>query len=255
MNRYFTASLLILFVFPCICAATEFDRPWQDTTLAIILDPYHANRLNFERVQTDLRVAGIIHKATQGLSLIDRKYAGRRLQAKNRGFLWGSYHLLTNANIPHQIEHYLATVGIQSDETYALDVECMTRSNNCADPSYEVSVSEVKEAMRLIKVRIGNFPMLYTNDSNKAIIAAELSQNAEFSDVRLWYARFRTNIASSFPDAFWESYTIWQFSSEINCAPPPHPCPYRVSGTDYDMDLNIYAGSVSELRAMPPLSG
>ena len=58
LNRYFTASLLILFVFPCICAATEFDRPWQDTTLAIILDPYHANRLNFERVQTDFEGCG-----------------------------------------------------------------------------------------------------------------------------------------------------------------------------------------------------
>jgi GH25 family lysozyme M1 (1,4-beta-N-acetylmuramidase) len=253
VKRLILAALSLGAFISHVSAATEFDRPWFDAKRAIILDPYHANSLDLEQVRTDPRVLALIHKATEGTSHSDRKYAERRTEAKVNGFLWGSYHLLTTANTLAQVDYYLSIVGVHADETYALDVECLVSIGGCASPSYAVSVVQIKEALRLIKSRIGHFPLLYTNGSVKSKLATELSVDTEFESVKLWYARFRTNIAPFFPDSMWDSYTIWQFSSEINCNPAPRGCPYRVPGTAADMDVNVFPGDASALRAAWPI--
>lgn len=45
----------------------------------------------------------------------------------------------------------------------------------------------------------------------------------------------------------------WQFSSEINCTPAhPEKCLYRVPGTKTDMDVNVYHGSIADLKVKWP---
>ena len=46
---------------------------------------------SFETVKA-AGIAGIIHKATQGLSFQDPTYHDRRTQALAAGLLWGAYH-------------------------------------------------------------------------------------------------------------------------------------------------------------------
>ncbi len=49
------------------------------------------------------------------------------------------------------------------------------------------------------------------------------------------------------------TYALWKFSSEVNCRPPGKgACLYRVKGTRFDMDVNVFFGTVDDLRARWP---
>jgi len=52
---------------------------------------------------------------------------------------------------------------------------------------------------------------------------------------------------TDFPTGVWQRYTLWQFSSEIL----PQ---LRVPGTKADMDINVFNGSVEQLKAQWPLT-
>ncbi len=55
-------------------------------------------------------VIGIVHKATQGATYVDPKYAGRVKAAKSAGLLWGAYHFGTGADVDAQLAQFLAVV-------------------------------------------------------------------------------------------------------------------------------------------------
>ena len=46
----------------------EFQRPWDDPKTALVIDPYHANPIDWDKLKTEPRVVAIIHKATIGAS-------------------------------------------------------------------------------------------------------------------------------------------------------------------------------------------
>lgn len=70
----------------------------------------------------------------------------------------------------------------------------------------------------------------------------------------MWYARFKPTV-TDFPKGTWDSYTLWQFSSEINCKPGHRDsCLYTVPGTETDMDMNVFYGTVDELRKEWPFT-
>lgn len=233
--------------------SSEFDRPWLDPNPALVLDAYGPNRLDLSEIKSDPRVAGILHKATQGTWFEDTKYTLRRNIAKKAGFLWGSFHLLTTEDIQTQIDAYLDLTGIHADEVYSLDVECLSGKSSCAEPEFKVTTEQVKSALLYFKSKTGHFPLLYANGSVTARLSQELLSKPDFSDVRLWYARFKGNITPHFPAGQWASYTLWQFSSEINCEPIPGACPYRVNGTSFDIDINVFPGDVETLRRAWPI--
>jgi GH25 family lysozyme M1 (1,4-beta-N-acetylmuramidase) len=249
-NMRIPVAAIVFLSLTAAVQASEFSAPWQDPANAIVLDPFQGNRIDWEKVKTDPRVAVVIHKASQGLQR-DGKYAQRRDRGKELGYLWGSYHLLTTADVAGQIDNYLATAGQEATETHAVDVECLSTSSTCQSPSFKVTFGTIEAALRTYKQKTGRFPLLYVNDSTARTIAQRWGRNTEFEGVRLWYARFKTNITDAFPLGAWKSYRLWQFSSEINCSAAS--CPYRVPGTDPDMDVNVYFGSPDELRKNWPL--
>jgi len=66
------------------------------------------------------------------------------------------------------------------------------------------------------------------------------------SPTLLWYARFKSTI-KDFPHGLWLTYTFWQFSSEILAQK-------AVPRTKPDMNINVYNGSVADLRAKWPIT-
>lgn len=56
-------------------------------------------------------ILGVVHKATEGLTNIDLKYAERRPLAQAAGLLWGAYHLGHSQDGVAQAHHYLSTIG------------------------------------------------------------------------------------------------------------------------------------------------
>jgi GH25 family lysozyme M1 (1,4-beta-N-acetylmuramidase) len=244
---------LLVVLFPTAGYCSEFSKPWQDANTSIVLDPYHGNAMDFDKIAQDPKVVAIIHKASEGSSA-DSKYATRRTAATSRGYLWGSYHLFTTANPTAQIDRYLQITGINPSETYALDIECLSTSGDCQSSSYKVTVANIEAALLYFKQKTGRFPLVYMNGSVKDVLAQKFAAKPALSSVKLWYARFKSNIGPFFPDHQWASYTIWQFSSEINCSPQPGACPYRVPGTSSDMDINIFNGDKAALTAAWPLN-
>ena len=227
-------------------AGNEFNRPWENPQNAIVIDAFHGNSIDFTKLQTDPRIAGILHKATEGTGVVDSKYAQRRVHAKQLGYKWGSYHLLRKGNPISQAKFYLKIVGNRNhDEIIAVDVEC-TVNSPCDVEKYRVSAFEVKAFIRFIQQKTGRMPVFYGNQTVVSDLSEAYSGDEMLKKLPLWYARFKSRV-NDFPNGIWKSYTFWQFSSEINCR-KDEKCFYRAPGTLSDMDINVFNGSVAKLK-------
>jgi len=222
----------------------EFREPWTRANAAIVLDPFQGNTIDWDRVVTEPKVVAIIHRATSG-NRKDTKYAERKEEARRRGLLWGSYHLGKPGNPVRQADFYLEMVKPGADEVIALDIESL-------DPSTDISLDDAARFIERVKEKTGRFPLVYGNDNVIRTISTRFGKNSVFSKTPLWYARFRRDIPN-FPKGTWDTYTLWQFSSEINCTPArPSDCLFRVPGTQTDMDINVFNGSAEELKSRWP---
>lgn len=216
----------------------EFDHPWNDQTRALLIDPYHGNEIDWAKLQTQPRVAAVIHKSTSATNAIDPAYFSRKKEARDRGYLWGSYHWGVAGNPEAQADHYIDSVAPADDELIALDLEDATSTSL-------MNVDEAVRFMRRIKARIGRYPLLYTNHASTVLISSSY-RNTEFASTPLWYARFK-GVVSDFPAGVWQSYTLWQFSSEILAQFP-------IPGTTADIDVDVFNGSVEQLKERWPLT-
>jgi GH25 family lysozyme M1 (1,4-beta-N-acetylmuramidase) len=228
----------------CCRVTSEFDRPWDDSRNALVIDPYEQNSIDWDAVSKDDRVVGIIHRATSGME-VDRRYEGRKKIAVQRGYKWGSYHLLKLGDPERQADFYLSVVKPSQSEVIALDVEAV----GAADTP---TVENVLKFVTRVQFLTGQYPMLYGNQD----VVRKLSSCVECRNILgrcpLWYARFRGRV-SDFPRTTWRTYTLWQFKSELNCRPTPSDdCPYTVLGTDFDMDVSVYYGTATQLRTAWP---
>ncbi len=233
----------ILILLPLMTAmasvyAAEFSSPWKDLQVALVIDPYYANAINWDKLATEPRVVAIIHKSTIGASKLDPSYFKRKEEARKRGYLWGSYHWGVAGNPEKQADFYLDTVKPAANELIALDLED-ARSKTL------MNVDEAIRFVERVKTRTGRYPVLYTNHASAKLISAKYKDSV-FKNTPLWYARFKANV-TDFPTGVWDTYTLWQFSSEILNQQP-------ISGTKKDMDINVFNGSTEKLKAVWPLT-
>src|SRR5947209_3897921 len=124
MMRMFLLILLLLTTTPLtsFTQTPEFNEPWKNPNVALAIDPYEGNDIDWEALATDKRVVAIIHRATIG-DRADRKYAERRDEAKKRGYKWGAYHLGKPGDPIKQADFFLNTAKPAADELIALDLE------------------------------------------------------------------------------------------------------------------------------------
>lgn len=231
------ALLFAPFWATCACAA-EFEKPWKDESVALVIDPFNANSINWKRLESQKRVVAVIHKATIGTKKIDSAYFERKSEALKRGYLWGSYHWGVSGNPEKQADFYIDTIKPSPDELIALDLED-------AGSRKLMNVDEAILFVERVKARTGRYPVLYTNHSSAKLISQKY-KNSVFSKTPLWYARFKAKI-SDFPSGVWPSYTLWQFSSEIRSQ-------INVPGTKKDMDINVFNGTIDQLKEAWPLT-
>jgi hypothetical protein len=257
-------------VFGQIVPPGEFDEPWKDVSRPLILDPFEGNEnLNLQVIKdTEPRVAGFIHRASRCRwnaktgrcfqVVADLKYEERRLEAKKLGFLWGSYHLgYAGVNPIRQADEYLAIAKPEGNDVMALDLEDSHGRNrkimNLRDAA--IFISRIKE-------KTGRYPLLYVPERVRREILSNYESQSVFSKTPLWYARYCLHLGDFFPTKFWKTYNLLQFASEINCPTTTGsdkncplksekrcPLPAPISGTDYDMDINVFNGSFEELRS------
>ena len=240
---------ILLLVFLCCSLAAfaqspEFSEPWKNPKIALAIDPFEGNDINWDQLATDTRVVAIIHRATIG-DRKDRKYDERRDEAKKRGYKWGAYHFGKPGDPIKQADFFLDTVKPSADDLIALDLES-------ADATKHMSFDDARAFIRRIKEKTGRYPLIYANNEVTKAISDQYGADDVFAKTHLWYARFKRNV-TDFPQGTWKTYVLWQFSSEQNCTAANRPaCLYTVPGTEYDMDVDVYNGTIEELRIKWP---
>jgi len=244
-----TATLLFSVVLSALTAfaqSPEFSEPWKNPKIAIAIDPFEGNDIDWDQLATDARVVAIIHRATIG-DRVDKKYAERKIEAKKRGYKWGAYHLGKPGDPIKQADFFLDTVKPDLDDLIALDLES-------PDATKFMSFDEALTFIKRIREKTGRFPFVYANNLVTKAITAQYGADEVFAKTHLWYARFKPTV-TDFPAGTWKTYTIWQFSSELNChAENRSACLYTVPGTEYDMDVDVYNGTIEELRSKWPFT-
>ena len=236
--------LLVALDVTAVGQSSEFNQPWKNTDVAIVIDPFEGNDIDWDKLATDKRVVAIIHRATIG-DRADRKYAARKIEAKQRGYKWGAYHYGKPGNPIAQAEFFLDTVKPESDDLIALDLES-------PDATKHMSFEDARIFINHIKEKTGRYPVVYADNLVVKAINEQLRVDDVFRHTRLWYARFKPTV-TDFPKGAWNTYTLWQFSSEINCAENNRSaCLYTVPGTAYDMDVNVFNGTIEELKNQWP---
>jgi lysozyme len=221
-----------------ITPGDAFNAPWKRSDTSIVIDAYELNPINWNQMATDPKVVGVIHRSSIGMR-VDRQYKARKEIAKQRGYLWGAYHLGTRDSTIAQAELFLSLIDDEDDTLMILDLE---DTNN----SRFMTLDQAVVFMEYIFERTGRIPVVYANHSTTRLINQRLSQNPLIQQSKLWYARFKSNV-TDFPKGIWDEYFLWQFSSEINCS-KTGTCLYNVAGTLYDMDVNVYNGTEAHLR-------
>ena len=227
-----------------LAQSPEFSEPWKNPNAALAIDPYEGNDIDWDKLATDKRVVAIIHRATIG-DRADRKYAERRDEAKQRGYKWGAYHFGKPGDPIKQADFFLDTVKPTPDDLIALDLES-------TDGAKHMSFDDARAFIKRLKEKTGRYPFIYGNNEVTKAISEQYGADQVFAKTRLWYARFRRTV-TDFPQGTWKTYTIWQFSSEQNCGPAKRSaCLYTVPGTEYDMDVDVFNGTIDELRSKWP---
>lgn len=225
----------------CVALAqSSSNQPWRLPDPILILDPYQANRIDWNKVAADKAVKAIIHRAYFGLTP-DTKYVERVAEAKRRGLLAGLY-LLGRPGDPIKQADALIAAGAQTGVSFlALDIENM-------DPARSMTLADAARFLDHVHRKTGRYPAFYTNFSTYRQVSAAYGPGSVFARTPLWLARFRATHGMQ-GTRVWKDYAIWQFQSEINCTPNA-VCPRRVAGTDSDMDVNVFGGDEAALRQL-----
>lgn len=266
MTKFFCLVLTCLFFLTAAAAQTpgEFNEPWKDSSKALVIDAYKKNYLDCAKLAREPRVAGVLFRSSIGMVSDAKEYFQKKKECKDtHNFKWGSYHVARKGNPEAQAEFYIRTAKPTDDEVIALDLEGIGGVN--------MSLEEVVRFIKKIYELTGRYPLLYVMGTVHDEIIKNYGADSVFAKTPLWYARYCTDISCYFPpvraSAILDKYLFWQFASEINCRSrkvrrggkcrqtsgicPLNTCPLPrpLAGTDGDMDVNVYNGTVEELRA------
>jgi GH25 family lysozyme M1 (1,4-beta-N-acetylmuramidase) len=200
--------------------------------LNAIVDLSHHNTVtSFEEARAD-GVLAIIHKATEGTTFVDAKYAERQARAKAAGLLWGAYHFGTKGAAPEQVSHFLETANPTATDLLVLDFEPNSREATMTLTEAEVFVEALRE-------RTGRQPGLY---SGQSFLRERLGNRVDspLTDCFLWIARYSVQLPV-LPKAF-ERFTIWQYTDGSSGLQP-----HQVTGIGR-CDRDKFNGDEAELR-------
>lgn len=176
------------------------------------IDVSHYN--DIDRLSADIvaDLQFIIAKATEGSTLVDRKYKKHRAFAVSKNIKFGAYHFLTKQSpVSEQFEHFKNTVGKDIDIVPCVDIE---KVNNKHWGMKEARKA-IKEWSELCKEYYGKYPIIYCNDFYRI---------AYFYDM---------------PNQFW--ITNWHFRPLTKCAI------HQFSNNNETLDYNYLNININEI--------
>jgi lysozyme len=171
--------------------------------LNVVIDLSHYNEVvSFSDIKAS-GIAGVIHKATQGLGDRDPTYAFRRERAVAAGLWWGAYHFGTNADGAAQARFFLSVVNPGPQDLLALDFE-----QNGDDTMTLVQAEQfVMEVFR----QTGRYPGFYSDSLIGSLLDG--SVNETLRQCWLWRAEYGAVV--SVPPT-WPTWTMWQYTDGVH---------------------------------------
>jgi lysozyme len=168
-------------------------------------------------------------KATDGQTYVDPMFAQNWAGARAAGLLRGAYHFFRAEDSPQaQAEFFWQTVGGGNDLPLVVDVE------ETMGQSAAVVVSNLQLFVASLQQWAGRQPMIYTAPG----FWNGLSTSA-FGSFPLWVAEY--GVAEPQMPAGWTLWDFWQHSETG-----------QLAGIQGNVDLNVYSGSLDELRQAFP---
>jgi lysozyme len=207
----------------------------------VVVDLSHHNEdVDFAKVKAD-GIVGVIHKATQGLTYIDKTYATRQKAASEAGLLWGAYHFGVGGDGSDQAEFFLDTIQPDGATLLVLDYE-----PNLTGPT--MSLDQAREFIEHVAEATGRWPGLYSGHLIKEQLGSVPIPDARLSKCFLWLAQYNGPKPLNIPPTF-RTWTFWQYTDGVH-----GPRPHRVDGIGL-CDRNKFNGSLAQLKRLWGVAG
>ncbi len=202
----------------------------------VVIDlSHHQETVDFEQIKSD-GVVGVIHKATQGLTYVDQKYAERRDEVLAEGLLWGAYHFGVAGDGSDQADFFLSNAKPDERTLIVLDYE-----PNVTGPT--MSLNQAREFVEHVSEVAGRYPGLYSGHLIKEELAGVMPPDPVLSNCFLWLAQYNGPKPLNIPPTF-KTWTFWQYTDGVHGDEP-----HRVTGVG-QCDRNKFNGSLVQLRKL-----
>lgn len=180
---------------------------------------------------------GVIHKASQGVSIRDRRYASRRPAAIQAGLLWGAYHFNSGNPVAKQVDWFMQCADPDESTLMVLDYEDNKHS--------QMRPEAMVEFLHIIEEKLGRKATIYSGNRMKETIRyLNKADRAYVCAHRLWLCQYGPR--AKLPPG-WNDYWLWQYTGD-GIGPSPHYVPGITVPGGRGIDLNVYNGTHAQLK-------
>ena len=202
-------------------------------TINVVVDISHHNgNIDLGKAKA-ADIVGVIHKATQGTSMVDNMYQQNRTKAQAAGLLWGAYHFATQGDGAVQADFFLSKAAADPQTLLVLDFEPNGNSTMTLDQA-RAFVSRIKDVT-------GRFPGFYSGSLIKQLLGGKPADPL-LSQCFLWLAQYGP--APKNIPATWPTWTMWQYTDGV-LGPQPH----SVDGIG-NCDRDQFNGTIEALQEL-----
>jgi len=187
---------------------------------------------------------------------VDTRYRQRAAQARSRpDIAWGAYHFCTGASVETQLKLALSRVGYDSKGPHRTMMVFDFERNSHNKRDY-MRVKSLAHLVRRFKSTTGVYPMIYVNPTwfNQRV-RADRPSKADLAVIKrcpVWTSAYG---APPRKTVLWNDWTIWQYSGDSSQRSygdraGTSKYPRGVRGVGSKLEMNIYKGSNSQLKAL-----
>jgi lysozyme len=207
------------------------------TFIPRVIDIYHGNVLSNGAFVAAKKsgIWGIIHKATQGIHMIDSAHKKRKKEALDAGLLWGAYHFNDSTPVKDQVKNFLDNCDSDGQTLLVLDFEDYGDNN--------MSVHDAVIFMRMVEEETNKDCVIYSGNRLKENIHLLSTEDKKYiCSKKLWLCQYGPKAV--LPKGF-DKYWLWQYTGD-----GIGPKPYNVPGfSNKVQDMNVYNGTFEQLKS------
>ena len=196
-----------------------------------VIDLSHHNSVSSFAAVKSQGIVGVIHKCTEGRSIVDKMYESRKAHALAAGLKWSSYHFLRPGDMQGQMVHYVNIAKPVHGERMCLDYEISAVSINdlCAAVQFLLDIGRNLQ----ITIYSGHLLKEKLGDARNEFLRANTS---------LWVAQYTTE-SPTWPTGTYATWSLWQYSDGSVGGTPRN-----VAGVTLPVDCNMFNGSRENLE-------